>query len=756
MTNCARIDKKCQRVSIQKQANIANKESMNNQSGNNAGPPASSNEGPPATTPGRGAYAGGRGQGGRNNRNRGQRGGARNYGRAKGVASSFKGETAGMNGNVFQTQEESRDPTQYKRTMEALERFANKQYDVDMRSLFDAECVLPTVTRPVRPEGVNVDPLDVEEYREEVKQYVKDKKSLEKSLRAMFSVIWGQCSLNVVSKLLSLANLGMWKENGSCHELIKAIQQIMMKYDHQKCPYVTLLRQLKFFFTYRQRESQDLHTYFEVFQIMKENIDRYGGEFGNQPAYVRALMEADGLDYDGVHILETVEIYEKKAREKFLATTFLLGGRLDTYGDMITDLENDYLKGHDYFPSSMSEAYHLMANYGVRKNLGASRPSLKQGNGIGFLQTKKNSTSTANGKTAVPGTDGTVHTDIQCWRCKEYGHYSNKCPIALLQDGVPTDRDNNLYDNYVDAERNDDSNDVMGALGFGFLNVSYSLFQSGKRYEGLQDNWILLDTQSNCDIFKNSKLLKNLRKQEGKGLVLHSNGGQMYTDHVGEVPGYGTVWYNPDSLANILSFANVRRKFNISMKTGPGDPRPTISVYRKNGGPMEFVEHSLGLYVHEATANLTVKDNDNLKLDYDYLFLNTTVDLESQFTKRELKQANLAKSLYIKLGRPTMTSFFEMINKSKIRDCPFSLEDAKRFYFISGNDPAAAKGRATRKTPNHVPIEYRVPLPAHILEWHSKNRDLHRYIFPLRAAFLPFHFVKTTVSNCRSDEKSLL
>ena len=102
-----------------------------------------------------------------------------NYGRAKG-SSGFKSETAGMNRRVFQTQEESRDTTQYKWTVEALKRFANKQYDVDMCSLFEAKCMLPIVTRPVRPEGNNVDHLDMEEYCEEVKQYVKDKKSLKK------------------------------------------------------------------------------------------------------------------------------------------------------------------------------------------------------------------------------------------------------------------------------------------------------------------------------------------------------------------------------------------------------------------------------------------------------------------------------------------------------------------------------------------------------------------------------------------------
>ena len=40
----------------------------------------------------------------------------------------FKGETDGMNGFVFETSEEVKDPTGFVRTLEALERFSNKNY----------------------------------------------------------------------------------------------------------------------------------------------------------------------------------------------------------------------------------------------------------------------------------------------------------------------------------------------------------------------------------------------------------------------------------------------------------------------------------------------------------------------------------------------------------------------------------------------------------------------------------------------------
>jgi len=66
--------------------------------------------------------------------------------------------------------------------------------------------------------------VDIDTYREEIKQFVKERKAMEKSLRALFSVIWGQCSLNVITKLSSLDELESWKEEGACNELLMVIQ----------------------------------------------------------------------------------------------------------------------------------------------------------------------------------------------------------------------------------------------------------------------------------------------------------------------------------------------------------------------------------------------------------------------------------------------------------------------------------------------------------------------------------------------------
>ena len=635
----------------------------------------------------------------------------------------FRGETPGLNGNVFQTLAESHDPTQFKCTLEALERFSNKVYQVDLRQLFSDDISLPVLDRPKRPAEGDEDNLEVEEYREELKEFVKERKNMSKALRSLFSVIWGQCSPSVTTRLLAIEGLQDWKENGRVDELLKTIRQVMVQHQHRRCAYVTLFRELRQFYAYRQRDNQTLHKYLEVFQVQVENIKRSGGSLGEHDIYVQEMMDRDQLlpTENGVSA-PVMKKYVESAQQKFLAIAFLLGGRVEQYGDLIRDLENDYLKGKDFFPDNTTDAYNLMSNYVQRKGAvhHTNRAQVRQ-NGLGFMQTKAKSHKTASSQ-PVPGTDGVVHDRISCYTCGQKGHYSHKCPVALLQDGsAPADTQEAAEPNIVNdnvngynPETHEDFSPGNEHMGFGFMQIQVSLFQSQKRQSGINKNWVLLDTQSNCDIFMNPRLLCDIRPSPTGSLILKSNGGEMEASEVGNIPGYGKVWYNSDSMANILSFANVRKKCKISFETGPDDPSPTIVVHRSTGKPMLFKEHALGLYVHDTTEKSS-KSSLNLNSSYDYSFLTTIKQLESTFTKFELQKANEVLTLSRRLGCPSQATLRQIIVQNKIRGCDLSVEDFQRAMYIYGTrSTATIKGKTVRDTPLPVSTTAIIPLPVTI------------------------------------------
>jgi hypothetical protein len=60
-------------------------------------------------------------------------------------------------------------------------------------------------------------------------------------------------------------------------------------------------------------------------------------------------------------------------------------------------------------------------------------------------------------------------------------------------------------------------------------------------------------------MFQHKELLSNIHEVSGH-MEIHCNPGGATTNMVGDLAGYGTVWYHLLSISNILSLAHVRDK----------------------------------------------------------------------------------------------------------------------------------------------------------------------------------------------------
>ena len=64
------------------------------------------------------------------------------------------------------------------------------------------------------------------------------------------------------------------------------------------------------------------------------------------------------------------------------------------------------------------------------------------------------------------------------------------------------------------------------------------------------------------DLIANLRMLLNIRKVRSEDAIrVHCNSGFKVVDRVGDLPGSGTVWYEPTDITNIISVLRVTKKF---------------------------------------------------------------------------------------------------------------------------------------------------------------------------------------------------
>jgi hypothetical protein len=405
------------------------------------------------------------------------------------------------------------------------------------------------------------------------------------------------------------------------------------------------------------------------------------------------------------------------ARDRTLAAGLLFGADPTRYGTLIVDLKNQYLRGKDEYPTDMHAAYSLLLNYVTPTNA-REKGSHPQSNVTtsGKHNTPETSALTfaqrAATGTKIPGRNGLTHDAITCFSCNYMGHYATECPGTGASSTAVAKSDTA----------------PVPTKGTTLTQFAYMMAQSAQPDTGIDPNWILLDSQSTISVFRNPDFLKNVR-ESGHVLRAFTNGGHQDSHLIGDFPNLGPVWFNENSIANILSLADVRKVCRVTMDSSRNS---AILVHRLDGSIMEFAEHESGLYIY--SNNDTVTSNAVIA----YTMVATVAAQKKLFSNRQIQSANTARELYRKIGRPSEAEFQSILRHNMIRNCPVTPDDASRAVIIYGPDIACIKGKTTRQAAaSHVPNFTAVPVPAPILE-HHRNITLCVDFFCPGHLFFPF------------------
>jgi hypothetical protein len=179
-------------------------------------------------------------------------------------------------------------------------------------------------------------------------------------------------------------------------------------------------------------------------------------------------------------------------------------------------------------------------------------------------------------------------SQVTCHRCRKKGHFANECDGERAE-RQPNERQTGKQMLMAGIETGEFDNDP--GVGFTFHQESDVAL---KVKEGrVPSSWILLDNQSTVDVFHNADLLKNIRTGEGH-MDIHCNAGVTSTNLIGDLPGYGQVWYHPNGIANILSLKRVKtRGHRVTYDSSKANE---FHVHKADGTIRIFKESPRGLY----------------------------------------------------------------------------------------------------------------------------------------------------------------
>ncbi len=496
----------------------------------------------------------------------------------------------------------------------------------------------------------------------------------------LYNTVFGQCTEGLQAKLKSHPEFRAADQNGI--ELLALIKELTYTFEERSKLSDALCDVKEYFYTFKQGKYMSLQRYYELFLSHVEVMEQVGITIEDE-SFVEAIAVSNLRQVPN-------EDDRRSAREQTLAIRFIRGTN-DRYKSYLTHLRNTFLDGSDMYPETLDQAYNIL-----QRREPDNMVIEQQGDGMTFANVGEQNNSSGNGKNK---------DHVICYDCGDVGHYANKCPKMLPAQPTGTaseTKDGKDDQNGGNGGRNQQGTNcctvgIVGEEVTGENKQEYSFYQSGGKH--IPNTWILLDNQSTIDIFCNRSLLENIRTSSGS-MTVHYNAGRRTTNLVGDLPGYGTVWYDPEAIANILSLKRVKEKYHVVYDSTVNG---VFTVTRPDGETFEFCESDRGLYYMDT------------KLSNGTVLVTTVNDRKQYYTNEDYQRAVVARELQIKIGRPSYKDYIKIVENKMLVNCPVTRADIDAAEDIFGPDVGSLKGKTVRKKPAAV-RNVVTKLPVTILE----------------------------------------
>ncbi|MGL5934311.1 MAG: hypothetical protein ACRCZI_01660 [Cetobacterium sp.] len=267
----------------------------------------------------------------------------------------------------------------------------------------------------------------------------------------------------------------------------------------------------------------------------------------------------------------------KSASARFYSLLLLQNADQNKYGSVLKGLESQYSLGVDQYPKTLVAAIQVLSDHTF--DAAYSEAKKKRKDREKAAEKEKHKKDDEELPSASPDLTF-AQLEGSCYCCGKKGHKSPKCK---QKDKIPKEKwainktTQTAFNQHAGqaVEQSASSSITMstapaptttspqastteGQFDWMAINVGLAQLQHNMR------DWILLDTGSTVNVFCNERFIKHI-KDADKHLEVHTNAGSFTAKQTAKLPWHDIeVWYNPQSITNVLSYAIMASNFRIT------------------------------------------------------------------------------------------------------------------------------------------------------------------------------------------------
>ena len=317
--------------------------------------------------------------------------------------------------------------------------------------------------------------------------------------------------------------------------------------------------------------------------------------------------------------------------DEWMAYLVIKGSDQSKYGTLTTSFISQYSLGNDQYPKNIQKATDALSQhkfdqkYYVNQDKKRERQREERNNRRDQEEEDTNPTSFTQNK-------------VICYCCGETGHIVQYCD---KKDDIPRNKwyikraiQNMQEDDHGNSSINNDTNDDLSETSS--INSNRSTTNQERGWSGFQQTGEIKNNMEHVhkqstglnelkDVFildsgstipatiMNPDFVINIRTSKNS-LGMKTNAGTKQMNLKGTVPGFGTVWFDSEQMANIFGLANMSDKYRI---TYDNEKEDAFNIHTENG-VIKFKRTINGLYAYKPSENFLneIANEKNMKQDF--------------------------------------------------------------------------------------------------------------------------------------------